>query len=69
MQEGFPLGKDDGNTSEHTPKEIIELFPPNKTVYIRNLNEKIPLDGFCFIDFLLKLKLSQFLKRFEAGTL
>ena len=42
MQESY---KEDGNSSEDVQKEPIEYFPPNQTVYIRNINEKIPLDG------------------------
>ena len=45
MQEGFPPAKEEMNNSENTPKEVIELYPPNHTVYIRNINEKIPLEG------------------------
>ena len=45
MQDVFAPAKEEMNNSENTPKEVIELFPPNNTVYIRNINEKIPLDG------------------------
>lgn len=30
---------------DESQKEVIELLPPNNTVYINNLNEKIQIDG------------------------
>lgn len=45
MQEDYS-NIDKESDSENIPKETIELLPPNFTIYIRNLNEKIPLDGF-----------------------
>lgn len=44
MQEDFSNMEKEDDT-ENIPKETIELLPPNLTIYIRNLNEKIPLDG------------------------
>lgn len=52
MQDVFAPVKEDMNNSENTPKEVIELYPPNNTVYIRNINEKIPLDGKLKIKFM-----------------
>ena len=46
MQENYQA-KEESN-SEGNTVEPIEFFPPNNTVYIRNLNEKIPVEGSFF---------------------
>lgn len=36
----------ENDNAEEDLKENIELLPPNNTIYINNLNEKIHIDGF-----------------------
>ena len=33
------------NGGDSPKKEKVQLLPPNNTLYINNINEKIPIDG------------------------
>lgn len=61
MQEDNKSEKDtivrENEQGEEDLKENIELLPPNNTIYINNLNEKIHIDGFFKkkTDFILKI--------------